>query len=770
MATDVFVSYASVDRPKVVALAERLRRAGVSSWVDQESIPGASLWAQEIVEAIERCRVLILAASRASFESPNVLREVTIASERRKPILPLYLERVPLPSRLAFPLAGIQHIDLFEHPLEQALPRILSALRGHDVRADEAPDLAGYSALPVPPCHVRRAGLLDQAREWLRRAPFPVFAIQGLVGAGKTTLLAELLSDEAAHFRHVVVLPCDGPAAQEPSYALERLDDVLRLEGRALEPLALTSRPPERSLEILRSRLTLTDRPLLLVLDGLDTIDPAWPTTVMDVLAGAPGLQVVATARHRPSSRAVTQLLSVPPLTESEALTFVADYARFLGVDVDAAEVLRRLSPGLRTHPQALATLTAQLRDFPLDLLLAAGLPEEVRTPARLLEASIGGLPGSTRSVLAELRFLSGVDLLLALRVLGLPTTPELLRALQDLLGRSLLQRAGRGYVVPAIVGEALSAVDPSTSTAAAAKLADAWSRIADGPETTAALATVGAGMVHRLADAGHDDLLLGMLRPAFIDRLNREGAWKEYSLLMRLGFDAARRTERRDARIGLGFRLTRKLVQMRDGDGARATLAELSALVTSSETIERADLHSHQALVGQLEQDEERALRELQESARLRERLGDASGLVVVMNQIGNVHLRRRDVAEARHALNTAREGALVVGDDKQLIEADTSLALCEFAEGDLAGAQARLRSVLERCRQHGYAAGEPRAKLNLALVLEQRGELAEARRLVQEAVEESADGNVLVHRLASLVAGRLRGADRSGDGAIPR
>lgn len=113
MAPEVFISYSSKDRERVFQLVQRFREAGVSVWIDQGNIDGALLWGQEIVDAIESCKVLILFASSESVNSHNVFKEVALASENNKSILPLYLERVVIPKAMRYQLAGIQHIELF---------------------------------------------------------------------------------------------------------------------------------------------------------------------------------------------------------------------------------------------------------------------------------------------------------------------------------------------------------------------------------------------------------------------------------------------------------------------------------------------------------------------------------------------------------------------------------------------------------------------------------------------------------------------------------
>ena len=66
MSAEVFISYASQDRERIIDLVERLDAAGVSVWIDQMSIEGATMWSQEIVAAIRNCKVLILAISEHS--------------------------------------------------------------------------------------------------------------------------------------------------------------------------------------------------------------------------------------------------------------------------------------------------------------------------------------------------------------------------------------------------------------------------------------------------------------------------------------------------------------------------------------------------------------------------------------------------------------------------------------------------------------------------------------------------------------------------------
>jgi adenylate cyclase len=125
---DVCISYSSRDRDRILEIAGELRRAGVSVWIDQGGIDAATLWGAEIVKAIDGCRVLLLALSAAAAQSANVVREVSLALDRKKNILPVNLEPVEVPVALRYPLAGLQHVDLYGPKAAENLATVVQAL------------------------------------------------------------------------------------------------------------------------------------------------------------------------------------------------------------------------------------------------------------------------------------------------------------------------------------------------------------------------------------------------------------------------------------------------------------------------------------------------------------------------------------------------------------------------------------------------------------------------------------------------------------------
>lgn len=127
-APEVMVSYSSQDRERVMQFVRALRGSGVAVWIDQGGIDGAQRWSEEIVNAIEACRSVLLFLSRSSMESQNIAKEVALAWESGKHFLPVALEEVKIPKSMQYQLADIQYVKLFEGDPDVKFESVLRAL------------------------------------------------------------------------------------------------------------------------------------------------------------------------------------------------------------------------------------------------------------------------------------------------------------------------------------------------------------------------------------------------------------------------------------------------------------------------------------------------------------------------------------------------------------------------------------------------------------------------------------------------------------------
>jgi hypothetical protein len=135
----VFISYASKDRAKVIEIANALEAAGVTIWRDQDQILGGESYGPKIVRAIRGAKCLLVCCSDAAMRSKNVKQEIQLAWRYGIPSLPVLLEQVTYHEQVEYWLTGWQYIELFNPPLDVAISKIVAGLRA-----------AGISGAPYP--------------------------------------------------------------------------------------------------------------------------------------------------------------------------------------------------------------------------------------------------------------------------------------------------------------------------------------------------------------------------------------------------------------------------------------------------------------------------------------------------------------------------------------------------------------------------------------------------------------------------------------------
>ncbi len=208
----IFVSYASVDRERVLPIVAALERAGVPVWIDREGIGGGENYASEINAAIERCAALVLMCSEHSLTSRNVKQELALAWEHERPYVPLLLEQVAIPGDVKYWLTAAQWIEALDKPAAQWLPQMLTALTsaGIVLVAEEQPaaQLAGRD---------RELAQLRDILATMRGGKGSLVLIGGEAGIGKTTL-ADALCREAAQQGALVLTGRCFDLAETPPY------------------------------------------------------------------------------------------------------------------------------------------------------------------------------------------------------------------------------------------------------------------------------------------------------------------------------------------------------------------------------------------------------------------------------------------------------------------------------------------------------------------------------------------------------------------------
>jgi adenylate cyclase len=163
---EVFVSYSRGDQDRVFELTAKLRAAGVSLWIDQGAIDAAALWSEQIVNALESAKALLLIVTPSSVHSDNVAKEVMLVSERKGHILPVHLEPTVIPPTLKYQLAGIQHIEYFKGgETDASVKAILRSLERLGVTLAPPPETKPAGTTTPPPGAAAQARPLAAAEQ-----------------------------------------------------------------------------------------------------------------------------------------------------------------------------------------------------------------------------------------------------------------------------------------------------------------------------------------------------------------------------------------------------------------------------------------------------------------------------------------------------------------------------------------------------------------------------------------------------------------------------
>jgi TIR domain len=135
----VFVSYSRRDAAFVTRLVSVLEHDGHDVWVDTEDIRGSEEWRASIVRGIRLAEVVLLVISPSSMASPEVDREVAVAAQEGRRIVPIVLTPAPMADGIGYELAGIQQVTFVDRPFDDAVADLRAALTPGDPRARAVP-------------------------------------------------------------------------------------------------------------------------------------------------------------------------------------------------------------------------------------------------------------------------------------------------------------------------------------------------------------------------------------------------------------------------------------------------------------------------------------------------------------------------------------------------------------------------------------------------------------------------------------------------------
>ncbi len=170
----VFVCYAHDDSAVVYPEMQWLRDQGVNVWYD-EGISAGTNWRAAIGDHLLKASHVLFYISQHSLTSDHCNREINLALDERKHVVPVYLEDVDLTSDLKVGLNRVQAIHRFEIDEKEYRDKLSAAM--------ELPSSTGLEEYP-------RA----KRRSWVAPSAALVVEVSGVTGhvEGTKALVASL--------------------------------------------------------------------------------------------------------------------------------------------------------------------------------------------------------------------------------------------------------------------------------------------------------------------------------------------------------------------------------------------------------------------------------------------------------------------------------------------------------------------------------------------------------------------------------------------------
>ena len=783
----VFVSYASVDRGRVLSVVSILQHSGLAVWMDLEDIGGGASYGPEIVSGIKGADAILLMCSAAALASRNVRQEIQLAWRFGRPILPLRLDPVEFPEDLVYWLEGAQWIEILDRSETDWLPRIQRTLRRSGSgsgfgSAEDQTALMSVEAAPsnLPPALTALIGR-DQDVTEVRTllANGRLVTLTGPGGTGKTRLAIEA----ARGLGSVETFP-DGIWFVD----LAPLTDPALVPSAVAAVLQVAEQPGQSLVTTLTA--TLAERTILLLLDNVEQVAGAAPF-IAALVDACPGLSVLATSRvplrlptewaypvaplETPDPR---NLPPVPTLARNPAVRLFVDRARETKSDFaltadnarSVAEICRRLD-GL---PLALELAAARTKLLPPAALLARlgsrlnvltrgpGTSPRQQTLRATIAWSYDLLTPGEQSVFRRLAVFAGGGTLVAAEAVGSDRSagmsateqPEaaghdtpVIDAVAELVDQSLLRIAGgtedepRFQMLETIreFGLEILAANGEAETAHHDHAAY-FSDLAIGAEPD----LVGPRQAQTLAtlDADHDNFRVA------IDHFHRdtsaEAATAELQMAAALGRFWVVRGYFSEGRVTLERALEREaaapaavraealnalgVIVVTQGDGARGAVLHEQALALAREIgddVATASALANLGVLAELQGDYPRAIAFHEEALALRRTFNDRRLIAVSLLDLGMVAYYQGDHETAAARIAESLPIFRHLGDTRFVATGLETLGALAYGAQNYPLAASRFTESLALWRILGDRHGTANSTLNLARSLYQSGDL---------------------------------------------
>ncbi len=232
-AFDVFISYASSDKTTADAICATLEASGIRCWIaPRDILPGVD-WGAAIVEALGRCRLLVLVFSANANESMQIRNEVVQAVNGGLAIVPFRIEAT-LPSKsLAYFMGGVHWLDALTPPLEAHIRTLATTVRTLLGAERSEPHAHGFGAEAQRTTSAAANVRVGFKPAW-RAGLWPIAALVAVLGIAASSAVYWVASERHAANNQRAILVFNLPTEQD----LARIREVAAQHALILPDLA----------------------------------------------------------------------------------------------------------------------------------------------------------------------------------------------------------------------------------------------------------------------------------------------------------------------------------------------------------------------------------------------------------------------------------------------------------------------------------------------------------------------------------------------------
>lgn len=182
----VFISYSAKDKEVADTICRIVEAAGVRCWIAPRDVQPGREWRPSIIEAIEHCHVMVLVFSDDANRSSQVSREVEVAFDEGKTIIPFRIQNTEMNKSLRYCISSTHWLDALTPPLSEHADRLVATLVRlmDEASGARAASGAGVGTAASPPAPRPSLSLPAAPAPAAAATPDRLAAIRAAVGAG----------------------------------------------------------------------------------------------------------------------------------------------------------------------------------------------------------------------------------------------------------------------------------------------------------------------------------------------------------------------------------------------------------------------------------------------------------------------------------------------------------------------------------------------------------------------------------------------------------